>query len=349
MTIIEHLTRAIIIISIFSLCLIPIRKKNSLSYSLERVVTNRIKGVACIMVVVSHASFQLDGKGVFALTYNMGFIAVGAFFFISGYGLTYSLINKNNYLRGFLKNRLLLVLIPFWISNMIVLVYYLIIGKKYNVIEIIGGLTGFKLFIGHNWYVQVILLYYILFFVIAKIINNKKNMMIVLSITIIIIIIISQCFNLKYLPEACLSSSTFILGIIIAYNREVLSFFVKLNIFIKCSLFILMALSYLYLTIFRYHWIDNALLVEVCRLITPLLFVIVIIIFTQHYFFGSTITDIIGKCSFEIYLLHQIPISICKGIKISKGLEILIIVISSFIMGYILNRIDSVITNKIKK
>lgn len=169
----EHILRMIVIIMITIITVYPVVYKDNGTFELKKTTTDKMKGVACIMVVIGHATFQLDGKGVFSLTWNLGFLALAIFFFVTGYGVITNIKNKEEYLKGFLKKRLLTILIPFWLSNVFVLLinYYdnsidfdLWAGLKY--------VLGIKLMIGHNWYVQYIVCFYILFFISAKMIKK---------------------------------------------------------------------------------------------------------------------------------------------------------------------------------
>ncbi|MFR3834984.1 MAG: acyltransferase family protein [Eubacterium sp.] len=116
-----------IICIVLGICILPLRKNDKFSkQGLEIENMTIIKSLACIMVIVSHLCAQMEGIGILALPANVGFLAVGMFFFCSGYGLTYSYINKENYIQHFLKRRLLCILIPFWSANII----YIVLEQK---------------------------------------------------------------------------------------------------------------------------------------------------------------------------------------------------------------------------
>lgn len=77
-----------IICIIIGICIFPLAQSNRISK--EGLGINNmtiIKGVACIMVVITHVCSQLKGEGILALPANIGFLAVGIFFFCSGYGI----------------------------------------------------------------------------------------------------------------------------------------------------------------------------------------------------------------------------------------------------------------------
>lgn len=61
-----------------------------------------IKIIAAIVVVISHLVKDYN-LGIFNQLFDFGTYSVALFFFLSGYGLMYSLQNKENYLNNFLK------------------------------------------------------------------------------------------------------------------------------------------------------------------------------------------------------------------------------------------------------
>ena len=66
-----------------------------------------IKYFCALSVVVCHLCKLIYLGPVFSQFFDFGTYAVAVFFFLSGYGLTYSCIYKKNYLKDFLKKRLL--------------------------------------------------------------------------------------------------------------------------------------------------------------------------------------------------------------------------------------------------
>ena len=85
-------------------------------FSLE--ISKGIQGFLAFTIILHHISVWLQStnsiEGLFVYYYYFGAIVVGFFFFCSGYGLLYSLETKSNYLNGFIKKRVLTVLVPFF-------------------------------------------------------------------------------------------------------------------------------------------------------------------------------------------------------------------------------------------
>lgn len=96
---------------------------------LDRTTTNCCKGIAAIIIMLHHISFRLSNLPVYVKPiWYIAFPIVGFFFFMSGYGLTCGLLQKRNYLQGFLSKRLLNIIAP-----------YVIVAIVWIGLEIIGG------------------------------------------------------------------------------------------------------------------------------------------------------------------------------------------------------------------
>ena len=68
--------------------------------------TRAIKGICAVLILLSHlCTYLADYFTSLFLFKFIGAMAVGGFFFVSGYGLQYGIMNKENYLKGFLKKR----------------------------------------------------------------------------------------------------------------------------------------------------------------------------------------------------------------------------------------------------
>lgn len=96
---------------------------------LDRTTTNCCKGIAAIIIMLHHISFRVSNLPVYVKPiWYIAFPIVGFFFFMSGYGLTCGLLQKKNYLQGFLSKRLLNIIVP-----------YVIVAITWIGLEIIWG------------------------------------------------------------------------------------------------------------------------------------------------------------------------------------------------------------------
>lgn len=96
---------------------------------LDRTTTNCCKGIAAIIIMLHHISFRISNLPMYVKPiWYIAFPIVGFFFFMSGYGLTCGLMQKKDYLQGFLSKRLSNIIVP-----------YVIVAIVWIELEIIGG------------------------------------------------------------------------------------------------------------------------------------------------------------------------------------------------------------------
>lgn len=346
----EQIYLGIVLIGIIIMVLVPVHFGN---YT-EREVLGKnnmtyLKGMACIMVVVTHTCTQLGGEGILILPSNIGTIAVGIFFFWSGYGLMYSYLNKENYLKGFVTKRILLVYVPFVFANAIFLLCNFIEQEVYSFIETVKYLLGIKLICGHAWYIQTIIILYILFYLSAKVSNgNKKKFILLLAICIIVykgyedyIANPSDMYRGNVIP--------FLVGYMVACidSRKVECWIRKNYKTITFAITFLFSATFFYISIFRWHipCIDprNKIICVITTTVCQSSFVILTLVISLKVRFQSKLVNYIGKISYEVYLLHQIAIDISKYffMKYNLAATLLSAVVLAIIIGSIFYMFDN--------
>ncbi len=106
-------------------------------------------------------------------------------FFFSGFGVMKNFLNKNDYLKGFLKKRLITVLVPFYLINTIYgILFYktrskylhqlnpLCVEKKNHTLKnILTTFLGYTPAFESGWYIISISLLYIVFYITFKLSN----------------------------------------------------------------------------------------------------------------------------------------------------------------------------------
>ena len=143
-------------------------------------LTTELKGLAIIMIVLSHVGYFLvsDTRFLWPLSIMAG-VGVNLFLFLSGFGLTASQLQKDLGVWQFYKKRLLKLFIPFWISLFVFLgldffVLKLTYSWEYIGKAIIGIFAHANLYEDINsplWYLTFIIAYYLLF----PLVFSKKN------------------------------------------------------------------------------------------------------------------------------------------------------------------------------
>jgi len=169
-----YIFTAILIVAI----LFSLRKKKSEGF-FPVSTTNELKGIAILTVIFGHIGYFLISGNLFLFPLStMSGVGVDLFLFLSGYGLTLSAIKKSRTIGNFYKDRLLKLLIPFWIVLILFfLLDFFVLDKSYSISYIISSFLGFfptaSLYSDINsplWYFTFILFYYLIF----PLVFNKK-------------------------------------------------------------------------------------------------------------------------------------------------------------------------------
>ncbi|MBQ6334471.1 MAG: acyltransferase [Erysipelotrichaceae bacterium] len=141
---------------------IDIKDEQDSLFSLRNSVV--LRGLLSLLVVFDHLA-PLYGKGVIMPLFGeLGFIAVGVFFFLSGYGLMKQNLVRTDYHKGFIRKRLFKILIPYLCFTILYGLYYLLIGEAYSVVEVLLAFVKGDPIVSYSWYIMEILLIYPIFY-----------------------------------------------------------------------------------------------------------------------------------------------------------------------------------------
>ena len=128
---------------------------------LTKEQTQYIKGLAILLILICHVSFSYIGGG----------IGVGLFLIVSGYGLQYSYEQKK--LKGFWKNKLFKVYIPYWIFTILWVTIDYFLGIKHGIRNVGFSLLAYQNSIDTTmWYMGILTFWYLTFYI-SHLFNNK--------------------------------------------------------------------------------------------------------------------------------------------------------------------------------
>lgn len=125
-----------------------------------------LRGFAALGIIIHHIS-QADvffSAAVFPAFNNAGDILVAIFFFCSGYGLIKSFAQKDDYLNGFIKKRVLKsIILPFYVNILLYGLITCLCEHSLNQIKI-SSLLGITLLNLQAWFPIALAILYILFY-----------------------------------------------------------------------------------------------------------------------------------------------------------------------------------------
>lgn len=201
----------------------------------DREWSTALKGVCCIIVILVHIPKEYttrlqDVVGSFA------FIAVTVFFLLSGYGLTMNKERKG-YLEHFWRNRLVSLLIPIFLVNLLKVCVNSARGTQISIADTLFSIDGFVL---------MMLLCYSAFYFVFGLHLVKNHKIIWICGLIITISFITYFFEdlipFTVWPVPCLG---FIYGVLFAENRDIVIKYLEKCRILDQNTWMLFALTFL--------------------------------------------------------------------------------------------------------
>lgn len=296
-----------------------------------------LKGILALLIVLHHISKMIDiwlfPSNDFALSLIKQFsgsissLFVGLFFFISGYGLTSSLMqNKEDYLRTFKKKRFMKILPPFIIASMFALILKYITTPDYDIS------TELYLYINKGipwvtgWFIPILIIFYILYFIIFK---NIKSTSYAISTLFLVGILLNVGIYIKGFDQYWyLSNICFPIGAIYAQYEETILLEIKnkfKDYFILSNIFIIGLFS-----------IGATGHTRPIMFILPAFLCIIVVWYSYIYkAHNNKITIFLNEISYEIFLTHGLLLAFCDSFMRKCNIPIFLFVAALMCMSIV--------------
>ena len=281
----------------------------------------------------------------------MGTYIVSIFFFLSAYGLYVQNESRENYLDNFLVKRLSKIIVPFFIISLIYMFYRFVNGQLIDLNFFINLFKQGSTIIYNGWFVDIIILMYIFFYLSFKFFQNK--FLSIVFNTIFIICYICLAIKLGYNFWWYNSVLAFAIGLIWAKNQNKIDRFLEKYYFIVIVLVtVLLFVSHRYDILLKYLHIEDSYSYALAANLDNIIFTIYfIIVFLKKINFSNVYLNLIGRISFELYMIHGLVISMFAKIFVSSRVNdvlfTLFVLIISLILAWIVNKIDKRIIQKV--
>lgn len=310
---------------------------------LSKGTTVSEKGIAAVMIVFHHISQMIELPKYFVLMNYIGFIMVAIFFFISGYGLSYGLENKEGYLNNFFKKRILSILIPYWIVNTISVIYYAVNSKVFTPVEYIASYLGFNTVTG-TWFVTAILIMYLAFWLCYKLYCNKKTSWNVSTLLLLAIIVVycAVCYKFEENTSFTASISAFALGVVWnrLFNKRFLKFLSSKYAVKLCGITVLFGVVFAGRLFLSYIGVNYEILHIFLRNIVTVCFILFLLTVTYKIDFKNKFITELGKYSYEIYICHHLFKTMFSDLTDNSYLFILLVLILTLVLSLIIYKIS---------
>jgi len=271
------------------------------AFNLNKGTCYLLKAIAAIIVLVHHyALYRFDNGYTSNFILKLfasqgGFLGVGLFFFLSGFGLMESETNNHLTFGTYLKKRMLKVYLPVFLITLLWLpVYY----KIYNVdLQLWGGMALIfnDLFIDMKdcvlWFIKVLLLLYFIFYLFVAVYNKNKK----LGFTILFISTVFAYTLVSSLkaPSYAVSVPFFAIGVIVSILKS------RPRIFISA----VSGICFISCTLTCLHQYFGASFMLPHTLFNYFALFTLILVFSK-YSIDIKCPALIGALSFDVYLIH---------------------------------------------
>lgn len=324
-----------------------ILSRNEKGRFFSKEYTDVLKGLCCLIVFYVHVKPERgntlqDAIGSFA------YIAVTFFFLVSAFGMMASVEKKQNYLKHFWRNRLVSLLIPCFLIN--------IVGFLLGVL--IKGHSNISTLYRINSYVVVLLQWCVLFYLVelCRFKWFPRKRFLADCILIVGVGLSSICQYLLFEAEIIKDAGWFSERIGLIWGVFLYRHYAKIVIWMESSRMIriiiltltgaLMGISYLKFKMV-FFWGEYLLKILLAFVLLLLLFTI-----TSNRRFGDYISNWLGRISYEVYLSHGMMMSIISYIlpkDFNSGLFILISVIITLALSTCVHAVGIPIVNLLRK
>lgn len=328
----------LLLISFFVIiAIIKIENEKNGFFNLDYTTT--WKGISCIVVIFVHIP-NAHGNKIQDLVGSFGYICVTLFFLFSGYGLKWSLENKRKYLDNFIRNRISVLLLPFFIMNIISTVFRFVSGQyiKNNIVLNYLGLSSFS-------FVHVLLLFYVSFFIVYRHINVPRKFQDLIMYSVVVVYSFLGGF-FKFGFGWHVESLGFLYGIACCDFMKKIDHILDDRYVFKTFSILLMSvvLGVCYLLLKNIMVYGDYLL----RIFLGLSIITFFMFVTKKIRIGNLITKFLGEIAYEVFLSHGFIMMLISliiinglGINLTSGVYILLTIIFTIIFSYILHYVNS--------
>ncbi len=307
------------------------KKKTFHEGFLDYPIMKGIQGFAAMAVILHHVTQtvtqygQFD-KGLINIFVDAGVLFTGLFFFCSGYGLMTRLLEKEDYLNGFIKKRLPAIMVPFFVCNWLFIAVNLATGYSAKPLELVACISGIVLMNNQMWFIVELVALYVAFYLIFRKRKSDKSALIKLAIFITLMTGISLLLGhgnlsgtlgLWFHGEWWYNTTwLFFIGLIMAKYKENVVGFAKRNyswlLPIMLLTFVIISLASTYILYSFGYYTDSylhKLITAVVQTAMVIIFVLSFFLITMKLRFKNPVLSFLGKRTLEIYLLQNIFIT----------------------------------------
>ena len=292
--------------------------------------TKILLGINAILIPVHHIAqktcaswldekYIIPGLEVFV---PVGHLLVAVFLFCSGLGLYKSFKSKRDYLKGFVKKRILPLVIAYYLSEYIYLLVRVFMGEKMSPKDVICYISGLHMANMNAWYLVAIVFFYAFFYLSFRFCRKEGTAILWMFVACVLYALLGAAVghqNYWWIRGEWWYNSIILLpvGLLFArYEQKITAFFKKTYVFLlPFSILLtvgLYVLSEYVMKVWGYYgeyWGDPLLILHRlgCCLVQWLLcisYVAVNFLVLLKVRLGNGLLKLVGSVTLELYLMH---------------------------------------------
>ncbi len=251
----------------------------------------------------------------------IGYLCVAVFLFCSGYGLLKSCKSKPGYLKGFLKRRILPLIIVFYMVNLLFFIVRVFMKQEMDGKQIFYYLSGLKMCNPNAWYVIALPIFYLGFYLAFRFVRSEKLALVLTCLVVFAytVVGIHQDHHDFWMGGEWWYNSVhmFSVGLIFArYEKGIIRhlqkyYWIYLPVMLVLT-YVLFALSEMAQGTFSYYAqpfpSKEAILCRwVCllaQMAASFVFVMAVLLVNMKLTFGNRILRFMGGLTLEFYMIH---------------------------------------------
>ncbi|MGM0109824.1 acyltransferase family protein [Enterococcus sp. DIV0187] len=326
----------IFLLIIFIIAITSVKNQDYINQQLSIQTTSNLQVIAVMFVMMHHLSQVLREYPDSFLSSRLiiaGRLAVGLFFFISGYGLIKQYKKKGDlYLRAFPRKKILSVFIPFILAMIVYFIYRNVLGYLSMSGALLSLINGSPV-VSNGWFVIMIIYLYIAFFISAILARKKDSLLIVFLIISVILSIVFAKF-LNYGEWWTNAVFCFPLGVIWSIKEKQLTNF--LFQYYRTSVIVLA-------TLFScFFYLDEVSYTPLIRSLSVLCFTSIVVFINYKITFKNRFYQFIKIISFELYLYQGLFIHLFRSDVLfvnNRLLYVCLVIISTATLAVVMQHI----------
>ncbi len=306
------------------------------------------------MIVIGHCSMYFEKELLpLMLIHRFNMVSVCFFFMASGLSLSYNLEHKQRYLKGFIRNKIILLMIFAFIAQIIGELVKGTVSGKFLTLDLM-------ILTGGNWYIYEVIALYLIFYIANKFVQSAHTREVLFWVAAFTICILTLYFCKHGKWEGWtgayyFSTFSFPLGITISLHFEKIQGYLMQHSVLKSFILLCTAIcSCLSLTLPKDSVIGGIFLRNIMGgCIMLILFIVTNYVDVSHIAVVSRIVLFLTKFSAEIYLYQFCLLDLWALVYDRLGWNIdlsyvCVVMVSTIALGYVMHLVDLRISKAVK-